>query len=258
MISIKELAFAYQEAENVFSGININFPEGFNVIIGPNAAGKTTLIKCIFGVLQPKGSIFLDDKKLATLSTSEKQKIMSYLPQTDDNNVLMTVFETVLLGRLSELGWRVTAEDLNMVSKTLAFMGISDLAERKLNELSGGQQKIVAIAQTLIKKPRLVLMDEPTNSLDLQKQLELCATIKSIIVKEHISFLIILHDINLAARYADYIAVIDKNGRIYNSGDAKTVITEKMLADVYGVNARVFIDVSNVPGVIPLNSLSET
>lgn len=255
MIRIKELQFAYDPSRKVLDSISLEFGEGFNVIVGPNAAGKSTLLKCLFGMLAPQGEIFYKERLLSGLVRQEWLDLMAYLPQMEMNEVSLTVFEMVLLGRLPQLGWRVAAEDLQIVMTTLRLLYISHLAERKMHELSGGQQKLVSIAQTLVRQPEVILMDEPTNSLDLQKQLELCTVIKGIIASKKIAFIVILHDLNLAARFADSIVVMDKAGKVYACGAPQTVITEKMLFDVYGVKAHVTCDREGIPVIAPVCSV---
>lgn len=255
MIRIKELQFSYDISRKVLDNISLEFPGGFNVIIGPNAAGKSTLLKCLFGILTPRGEIFYRERLLSGLPRREWLDIMAYLPQMEIHEISLTVFEMVLLGRLPRLGWRVGPEDLEVVMATLRLLHISQLAERKVNELSGGQQKLVSVAQTLVRHPRVILMDEPTSSLDLQKQLELCAVIQSLISSEQITFIVILHDLNLAARFADYIVVMDAGGGIYDCGAPQKVITEKMFFDVYGVKARVAHDRDGIPVISPVCSV---
>jgi iron complex transport system ATP-binding protein len=157
------------------------------------------------------------------------------------------VLEMVLLGRLPELSRRVSDKDLNIVMDTLKDLNIHELSMKKFNELSGGQKKLVFIAQTLVRNPEIILLDEPTNSLDLQKQLELCQLLGKIIKVRNVDIIVVLHDINLAARHADHIVVITSQGDYYNSGAAKDVITEKMLRDVYGVIGSVNLDDENKP-----------
>ena len=106
---------------------------------------------------------------------------------------------------------------------------------------------MVFVAQTLVRNPKLILLDEPTNSLDLQKQLELCQFLQNFIKLKKVDIIVILHDINLAIRYADHIVILSNDGKLYNSGEAKKVITEKMLREVYGVSGNVILDDENKP-----------
>ncbi|WP_313342131.1 ABC transporter ATP-binding protein [Sedimentibacter sp.] len=259
MLKVNNLRFSYRESTaNVFDNLNIKFDKGFNVILGPNGAGKSTLVKAIFGLLDYQGDIYYGHKNISKMKICEKIELMSYLPQMDLDISSLTVLEMVLLGRLPELGHKVSDEDLNIVMETLKALNINRLATNKFNQLSGGQKKIVFIAQTLVRNPEIILLDEPTNSLDLQKQLELCQLLRRIIKDRKIDIIVVLHDINLAARYADHIVIITSDGEYYDSGSAKDVITEKMLREVYGVIGRVTLDEENKPVISAKRSIRDS
>lgn len=248
MLEIKDLSFSYNKhKENIFENLSINFSKGFNVILGPNGAGKSTLLKAIFGLLKYKGEIYYDNVNLSKINFNKKTELISYLPQIDLNVSPLTVLEMVLLGRLPELHQKISDEDIKAVTEILKALNIEDLMTKKFSELSGGQKKMVFIAQTLVRNPKLVLLDEPTNSLDLQKQLELCQFLQNFIELKKVDIVTVLHDINLAIRYADYIVILTNDGKLYDSGEARKVITEKMLREVYGVSGNVILDDENKP-----------
>jgi len=131
---------------------------------------------------------------------------------------------------------------------------IEDLASKYLNELSGGQKQMVSIAQSLVREPKVLLMDEPTSSLDLQHQLEVLDLIRDVTVDREITTLIALHDLNLAARYADKIVVLH-NGTVYASGKSAPVLTPEMVRHIYGVNATVYVDGDGIPQITPISSV---
>lgn len=256
MLKVKNLKFSYKKnSPLVFKDLSLVFSKGFNVILGPNGAGKSTLVKAIFGLLDYHGEILYSNDNITSMPLSEKIKLMSYLPQMDINISTLTVLEMVLLGRLPDLGRKISDEDLSIVMETLVSLSIEDLASRNFSELSGGQKKLVFIAQTLVRQPRLIILDEPTNSLDLQKQLELCQLLQRIVLERGVDLIVILHDINLAARYADHIVVIGDDGSHYRSGSPKEVITSQMLHDVYGVIGEVCVDKYDVPVISPQGSV---
>lgn len=243
MLEIKNLQFTYnRHKEKIFENLSIKFEKGFNVILGPNGAGKSTLLKIIFGLLNYKGNIYYNDIDLNKITFQKKVELISYLPQMDLDISPLTVLEMILLGRLPELSYKISDEDLIAVDEILRALNIQELSSRIFTELSGGQKKMVFIAQALVRNPKLILLDEPTNSLDLQKQLELCQFLKKFIKIKNIDLVIILHDINLATRYADNIIILDKKGKLYNSGKVKDVINERMLKEVYGVIGDVILD----------------
>lgn len=258
MLTVNNLSFSYQKGKKghpVFNDLNLNFTKGINVILGPNGAGKSTLLKSIFGLLNYEGDILFGNDSITYMDNENRIKIMSYLPQMDMDITTLTVLEMVILGRLPELSHKITDEDLNIVMDTLESLNITYLATRYFSQLSGGQKKLVFIAQTLVRKPKLILMDEPVNSLDLQKQLELCQLLEKIVKHQNVNIILVLHDINLAARYAQHIAVMDENGSLYSLGTPREVITSQMLEEVYGVIANLTYDEKGIPIVSPVCSV---
>ena len=261
MLKIKDLSFSYKTKKGknlVFDDLNIDFMPGFNVILGPNGSGKSTMLKSIFGLLSYKGEIWFGGNEITKISSDEKAKLISYLPQMDIETSSLTVMEMVLLGRLPELTRRIKKKDLNIVNKTMNSLNISHLATRPFNELSGGQKKIVFIAQTLVREPKIILLDEPVNSLDLQKQLELCSLLREIIKEKNINIIVVLHDINLACRFAHHIVILDSEGKLYSYGKPKEVVNKKMLEEVYGVVASVSYDENEIPSIAAIRSVNRT
>lgn len=261
MIAIKDLKFSYSRKKKehcVFDQLSLDFAKGFNVILGPNGAGKSTLIKSIFGLLEYDGKIMYGNENVTAMKTHEKIKLMSYLPQMDLDVSTLTVLEMVILGRLPELSHKISDEDLDIVMDTLKALNMDSFATRNFYELSGGEKKLVFIAQTLVRSPKLMLLDEPVNSLDLQKQLELCHLLQKIVTDQNMDIIVVLHDINLASRYAAHIAVMDCQGGLYSSGSPKEVITPQMLKEVYGVIGKVSHDELGIPLVSPICSVRGT
>ena len=259
MLEMKNVSVSYRSGGKSFPVIReltVKCAPGFNVILGPNGAGKTTLVKAIFGILPYTGQILLDEQDLRPLSIEQKTKMISYLPQMDISSSNLTVLEMALLGRVPELGRRVRDEDLQIVVGILRELGLEHLSDRPFTQLSGGQQKMVLIAQTLVRSPSLILLDEPVNSLDMQKQLELCEILKMISTKNKVDIVAILHDINLAARFADHLIVLGDNGAVYSHGAPGEIITKDMLRDVYGVIGDVALDRNGVPHVMAQRSIN--
>jgi iron complex transport system ATP-binding protein len=252
-LEAKHLSFRYR-VDSVLNDLCIKAEPMVTAVIGPNAAGKSTLLKCLCGILKPEGSILLDGKDLKAYKNGDLLQAVSYLPQDSSSNAALTVFEAVLLGRLNSLSWTVADEDLSLTLDALEKLGIEDLAKAPLNELSGGQKQMVSIAQSIAKKPAVLLMDEPTNSLDLQHQLELFDLIRTITKDTDMTTVVALHDLNLAARYGDRIVLLN-HGMVEATGSPESVITEEMIRAVYGVNARVTLDDEGIPQVIPINSI---
>ena len=255
-LEVKDLSFSYN-SEQVLTDITMQVEPMLTAVIGPNAAGKSTLLKCFAGILKPEGSLRFDGRHLSHYSRGEIQDVISYLPQDNTNHAVLTVYETVLLGRLNSLSWRVSDEDLEISMGIMEDVGIASLARRPLNELSGGQQQMVHIAQALVRNPQIFLMDEPTSNLDLAHQFEIFSFIKSLTVKRGLTTLVALHDLNMAARFADRIVVLDR-GKIVASGEPVEVLTADMIRRVYGVHARITTDADGLPLVTPIHAVKKT
>lgn len=254
-LAVEDLDFSYGSTP-VLKGISISdvAPGRITAVIGPNAAGKTTLFKCLAGLLKPRGSIWLGDAELRDLGSANITRRVGYLPQEGPVNAVLTVFEALLLARKHTMSWRVSDDDLSVAAEVLRDLGIEHLSLRYLNELSGGQKQLVSIAQVLARDPRVLLLDEPTSNLDLQRQLEVLDLLRSVTADRGMITLISLHDLNLAARFAGHFVVMD-DGEIYASGDAESVLTPAMLRDVYRVNASVRVDEDGITQVTPMSSI---
>ncbi|NOY09798.1 MAG: ABC transporter ATP-binding protein [Spirochaetes bacterium] len=253
-LKIENLSFSYN-CIPVLDNVNLETsPASITALIGPNAAGKTTLLKCIAGILKPKGRVLLNGRAINNLKIEKISSYIGYLPQEGFSSAALRVFEAVLLGRVHSLSWRISDDNFALVSQVLEGLGIDDLASRYIGELSGGQQQMVSIAQALIRRPEVLLLDEPTNSLDLQHQLEVIDVIREVTRKRGITTLIAMHDLNLAARYADEFVVMNR-GKVYISGTSESVMTSEMVRSVYGVNAAVYMDDEGVPQVTPKSSV---
>jgi iron complex transport system ATP-binding protein len=252
-LEIRNLTFGYN-AEPVLKGICLEANPAVTALIGPNAAGKTTLLKCLCRILQGEGQILLDGKDLKTHKKEDIIRNIAYLPQEGSGDAALTVFEVVLLGRVNSLRWRVGAHDLSLTMETLVKLGVDHLAHKSLDQLSGGQKQMVTVAQAIVRMPKVLLLDEPTNSLDLQHQLELFELIQSITSDQGMTTIVAMHDLNLAARYAHKL-VLMHHGVMVATGKPAEVITGDMLETVYGIQARVSLDEKGIPQIIPLRSV---
>ncbi|MCC6420925.1 MAG: ABC transporter ATP-binding protein, partial [Gemmataceae bacterium] len=181
---------------------------------------------------------------------------VTYLPQEYASTAALTVFEAVLIARQQTASWLVGDEDVAAVAGILNELRLEPLALRYLSELSGGQRQMVAVAQSLARNPRVLLLDEPTSSLDLQRQLELLQLVRSLAAEREMTVFIALHDLNLAARFVDRLVILYQ-GTAYAEGAPADVLTELMLWQVYGVEARVECDADRLPRVTPLRSVRD-
>ncbi|MDR1404465.1 MAG: ABC transporter ATP-binding protein [Candidatus Methanoplasma sp.] len=240
--------FSYGDRE-VLKGISLDMGKGITSVIGPNAAGKSTLMRCMAGLYDHSGTISLDGK-----AVSDIPKQIAYMPQEMPEKTSLTVMEVMLMGRLDRLRWKVCAEDIEAAYSTLEDMGIEEISSRRMNELSGGQCQMVMVAQCLMRDPDLLLMDEPSNNLDLCRQLEMFETARTVAEERGLLMVMVLHDINLASKYSDRIAVLSE-GTVYGHGAPGEVITEEMLRSVYGIHSKVTEDEYGLPHVHPKHSL---
>lgn len=256
-IAVDDLRFSYGSIP-VLRGISVaGLMSGeITAVIGPNAAGKSTFFKCLAGLIRGEGRILLDGRDSARMKHAEISRRVTYLPQENTVSAVLTVFESVLLARQQSASWRVTDDDLTAVQATLVSLEIGDLGTRHLNELSGGQRQMVSIAQALVRNPDVLILDEPTNNLDLQRQMEVLELLRAATVARGLTTIVALHDLNLAARYADRIVVLSE-GTVYASGDARSILTPTLLRDIYGVHATVAIDEEGCPIVIPRASVRQ-
>ena len=227
-------------------------------IVGPNGSGKSTLLKCINRILKTKqNTVLIDGKDASKLNLKELSKIMGYVPQSSTSTFPFTVFDVVLMGRKPYIHWNISERDNEIVAEMLDFLGIGDLAMRHFNELSGGEQQKVIIARALAQQPQLLLLDEPTSSLDIKHQLEILCMLKSLTQSKERSVIVSMHDLNLASRFSDRMLML-KQGCIYAVGTPEDVLTEENIEAVYGIKASVSNSIIGKPQITPLVSESTT
>ena len=253
-IRIDNVEFSYTSAP-VLNDISLDIDgPAFVSILGPNGVGKSTLIHCINKILQPtSGSVFIDGKDVRETSIKELAKQIGYVPYSANDTFPLTVVDTVMMGRHPHSKWKSLDNDLDVVYDTLKMLGISHLAMRQFNELSAGQHQKVMLARGLVQEPKLLLLDEPTSNLDIRHQLDVTKMLKRLSVEKGILIIMISHDINIAAKYADSVILMFQ-GKIFDVGTPKEVITEDNLRTVYGVESRV-IDDEGHPHVILRDAL---
>ncbi len=253
-LKVKDLSFWYSPNMPILRDINLELEESELLgVVGPNGAGKSTLLRCIDRILIPKnGVIILNGRDIRTISRMELARKVGYIPQGSSQVFPATVFDTVLMGRRPYIGWRSSERDEAKVLETLKMLNIEDLAMRDVNELSGGQQQKVFIARALTQEPELLLLDEPTSNLDIRHQLEVMELVKRVIRERGISAIMAIHDLNLAARYADRILMMN-GGRIYAEGKPVSVLNPENIRRVYGVEVELN-DHNGRPYIIPLRT----
>ena len=208
-------------------------------ILGPNGSGKSTLIKTICGIREPKaGRILIDGTPIDKINREEFAKIVGYVPQNSEFIGHSTVYDAVLIGRLPYVKWRYTRNDIRIAVESMKMMKVSHFFDRQVSELSGGQKQRVTLARALTQDPEIYVFDEPTSALDLRNQLDTLKFMKSTIREKNTCMIVALHDLNLALRYSDKVAVL-KDGGLYSFGRTEDVITSSMIKDVYNVDADI-------------------
>ncbi|HHY80574.1 MAG TPA: ABC transporter ATP-binding protein [Thermoanaerobacter sp.] len=218
-------------------------------ILGNNGAGKSTLLKCINKILKPhKGAIYIEKDEISKLSRIEVAKRIGYVAQRNENG-RFTVFDAVLLGRKPHIKWDVTERDIKIVNEVLKKFDLEKLSLCYLNELSGGELQKVVIARALAQQPIVMLLDEPTNNLDLKNQIEVLRIVKETVKEQNIAAIVISHDLNLALRFSDKFLLL-KDNTIFAYGGME-VMTEENIEAVYGIPVAVE-KCRNIPIVIPL------
>ncbi|MCM2129436.1 ABC transporter ATP-binding protein [Larsenimonas rhizosphaerae] len=200
-------------------------------VIGPNAAGKSSLFRRIAGLAAGEGQVHIE-------GVPDGEQALVYLPQDTSASAALTVFESVVLAAKQGRSLKVTAEELERIDELLDSLRITSLASRYLAELSGGQRQLVGIAQSLIRRPHILLMDEPTAALDLHRQMEVLSLVRRLADERRMIVMIALHDLNHALGYCDQALAISQ-GRMHRFGPCATIIDEHLLEQVYRVDGHV-------------------
>ena len=233
ILEIEALNFSYGK-EKVLKDINLSVRKGELItLIGPNGSGKSTLLKCINHYLKAdRGEVRIKNQPIKNYNKKELARFIAYVPQAAEMNFNLNVFETILMGRKPHSSWKAGDKDKRITAKIIARMGLEEIAFKEINELSGGQKQKVFIARAAAQNADLMLLDEPTNNLDLKHQLEIFNLIRKE-VKNGKTAIITMHDLSLVSRFSDRIIML-KEGRIFSDGNESSLSAAK-INSVYGV-----------------------
>lgn len=242
----------------VVDDLTLKIPSGrFTVLIGKNGCGKSTILRALAGLLAPlEGEISLDGKPIRRLPSRERAKQIGVLTQGAQAPDGLTVSELVRQGRYPHrsLFEQWSSRDEDACANALDLTNLTSLADRQLDSLSGGQRQRAWIAMALAQETDILLLDEPTTFLDLAHQIEILDLIRRLVQDRGRTVVAVLHDLNLAARYADEVVLI-RDGKIFDAGAPSAVMTERSVLEVFGVKSVVMPDpLSGTPMCIPIPS----
>lgn len=232
----------------VIDGLSVIIPTGqITAIVGANGSGKSTLLKTFARILTPfAGCVYLNGREVHATPTRELARRLSILPQKAQSPEALTVHELASYGRYPHRKWLrgPNADDTGMIHWALEIVGLGDLRERPVNSLSGGEQQRVWIAMALAQGACLMLLDEPTSHLDTCHQLEIMELLARLNREENKTIVMVLHDLNLAARYAHHMIAL-KGGQVVAAGTSESVMTADVLFNIFGIEAHVMRDPRN-------------
>lgn len=216
-LAVRELSFSFGDVQ-VLKKVTFEVADGeFIGIMGPNGSGKTTLLRCITRFLPSEDDMILvESKPLNGFTPADMAKTFAVVPQSSATDFPFTVHDIVMMGRIPHIGSRLSGEtrrDVDIVRQSMKRTNTLQFAKRIFSELSGGERQRVIIARAIAQKPKVLLLDEPTVYLDISGQIEIMDLLKTLNREEGITTIAVLHDVNLAARYCDRIALLSQ-GRL--------------------------------------------
>lgn len=244
MLKIDNLTFSYaKNSPLVLDDISLELPKGqIGILLGKNGSGKTTLFKNILGLCSPKkGTIYSSQTEITNLNYRERAKLIGYVPQQIQFGNL-TVFDSILLGRISLFGFKPGKVDYQKVEELIEELQLNQIAYKNAEELSGGERQKVAIARALAQNPEILIFDEPTGNLDIANEVLIIEQAKKISREKGITILSSLHDLNQALSMGDKFFFMQE-GKIKYSGDIN-IFSAEVIKDIYGINMKI-VEIDN-------------
>lgn len=239
MLKIENLSFRYNKKSNlVLDNVSLELEKGqIGIVLGKNGSGKSTLFKNILGILKPlSGTVSIDGENIFKMSRRVRATKIAYVPQ-DITFGSLTVYDTILLGRVSRFGLVSTNDDKEVVDSIIEEMGLEANAFRNVNELSGGERQKVAIARALAQEPEMLVFDEPTGNLDIGNEQLILKEAKRLAKEKGITIIVAIHDINTALSFGDKFFLL-KKGTLVNQG-GEEIITPEHINCIFDVNVKV-------------------
>ena len=239
MLSVENVTFRYdRQGPDVLRGVNLELKSGeIGILLGRNGSGKTTLFQNILGILNPRsGTIRLDGEDSRRLSRAQRARRIAYVPQ-DIRFGALSVFDSVLMGRVSYFGMKAGQADYLAVERILRDMGLEGFAQRNVEELSGGERQKIAVARAMAQEPKLMVFDEPTGNLDIANEQQIITEAKRLAREKNIAILSSLHDLNRAMEFGDRFFFL-KDGVVKYTG-GKECFREDVLRDIFDINVKI-------------------
>ena len=249
MLKVDNLHFRYSKHGNpVLNGASLELKQGeIGILLGKNGSGKTTLFKNILGIEKPQsGSMQFDGENLLKMNRRERARRIAYVPQ-DIHFGALSVFDSILMGRVSYFGLKASLDDYLAVEKIIGDMGLQSFAHRNVDELSGGERQKIAIARAMAQEPKLMVFDEPTGNLDIANEQLIIEEAKKLARQKNISILSSLHDLNQALYFGDKFFFL-KNGVVKYAG-GKEIVTETVIRDIFDIDVRI-VEIDNQKVII--------
>ncbi|MBO5317016.1 MAG: ABC transporter ATP-binding protein [Oscillospiraceae bacterium] len=239
MLKVEDLRFSYSKhGKPVLNGASLELKQGeVGILLGKNGSGKTTLFKNLLGINAPdSGSVTFDGEDLLKMKRRDRARRIAYVPQHIHFGDL-SVFDSVLMGRVSYFGMKAGQEDYETVEKILQDMGLQEFASRSAEALSGGEKQKIAIARAMAQEPKLMVFDEPTGNLDIANEQLIIAEAKKLAREKNISILSSLHDFNQALSFGDKFFFM-KDGVVKYAG-GKEIFTEDIIRDIFDADVQI-------------------
>ena len=239
MLKCENLHFRYNSGgKDALNGASLALEQGqIGIVLGRNGSGKTTLFKNILGIHRPKqGAITFEGENLLKMSRRERARRIAYVPQ-DIQFGDLTVFDSVLMGRVSYFGMNAGREDYIAVENILSHMGLTEFAHRSVAALSGGERQKIAIARAMAQEPKMMVFDEPTGNLDIANEQLIIQEAKKLAREKNIAILASLHDLNQALALGDVFFLM-KDGVVRYTGGAE-IFTEDVIFDIFDIRVKI-------------------
>lgn len=252
IIKLSNIEFSYKEIKSdsdfLLCDINLLINKGdFLSILGPNGSGKSTLIKLITGYLEAQnGVITLEGKELKDYKRKDIAKIIAYVPQIPTSIYPFSVYEIIAMGRFPylDLSGFEKRKDIEVIDKTIEIMELSHIANKGINEISGGEAQRAFIGRALVQEPKILLLDEPNAHLDIKHQISIFNLLKKLNDKEGITIVTVMHDLNLTSLYSSRVVML-KNGKIFLDGKVNDALIPEKIKNVFEVDVEITTDVNN-------------